>query len=154
MLENYVQQDLLLLETQAETREEIIDRLAELMEQRACMQDTESFLNRVYEKQKQGVSLVGDIAAVAYATSDTVPETRIAFAHLTNPIYWEGNANVSYVYLIAFSQDLRDEQKDLIHRALSQQLMDEAFIKALYEVEEVDDWMALTTQQKKQTSGV
>ncbi len=82
-------------------REEIIDNLAELMEEKGMISRNENFLYQVFEKEQHGTTVVAPSIAIPFGASAEVKKPTVAMARLSRPIYWDQGQPVSYVFLVA-----------------------------------------------------
>ncbi|WP_168188838.1 PTS sugar transporter subunit IIA [Thermoflavimicrobium daqui] len=121
MIQEYLSEELIQLDIQVEMREEVIDRLAELMEAKGIMARNEDFLYNVFERERNGTTSMGSEIAIPYGTSKDVNRSAIAVARLIKPIYWDDGNPVSYVFLIAA---LKGEET-VLYSSLKEKLMDQ-----------------------------
>jgi mannitol/fructose-specific phosphotransferase system IIA component (Ntr-type) len=121
MIQEYLSEELIQLDIQVEMREEVIDRLAELMEAKGIMARNEDFLYNVFERERNGTTSMGSEIAIPHGTSKDVNRSAIAVARLIKPIYWDDGNPVSYVFLIAA---LKGEET-VLYSSLKEKLMDQ-----------------------------
>ncbi|SFJ46672.1 PTS sugar transporter subunit IIA [Thermoflavimicrobium dichotomicum] len=121
MIQDYISEELIQLDIQAEMREEIIDRLAELMEKKEVMAECEDFLSHVFERERNGTTAIGSEIAIPHGASKEVQTPAIAFARLTRPIYWDNGQPVSHVFLVAAPEG---KERDL-YASLKERLQDQ-----------------------------
>jgi PTS system fructose-specific IIA component len=127
----YANEQLIQLDIQAEMREEIIDRLAELMEEKGFMSGNENFLHQVFEKEQHGTTVVAPSIAIPFGASEEVKEPTVAVARLRRPIYWDQRQPVSYVFLVAApdqekAESLTEQLKSKLTQPEMRQKLDHA----------------------------
>lgn len=130
MITNYLPKELIQLDAHAETREEIIHQLAELMKSNGILTNGEDFLDKVTTREKTGSTAIGYEVAIPHGKSDGVARPAVAFARLIKPISWEGE-DVSFVFLIAVPEAQAGDEHLKILAALSRKLMHEEFRQQL-----------------------
>lgn len=125
------------LDMDAADKDDVLHKLADLFVKDGTILSTEAYLNDVYEREKEGVTGMGNFIAIPHGKSDSVVKTSVAFARLKKPIQWEtldGNP-VKMIFLFA----VPNKNRNMNHLRILSQL---ASILAH------DETMALLTQAK------
>ena len=124
------------LDMEGESREDVIRRLAGLLDEAGVLSDMEQYIADVFEREKVGSTAIGFDVAIPHGKSDGVKAPAVAFARLTRPIRWEPGKEelAQLVFLIAVPKAMEGNEHLQILAALSRQLIDESFRQQLMEM--------------------
>src|SRR5699024_11535621 len=78
----------ILSEVNVQTREETLEKLAELLVKENYVEDKDKFLEAVYEREKEGVTGIGNLVAIPHGKSESVEKVGLSIAVLENEIDW------------------------------------------------------------------
>ncbi|MDN4594030.1 PTS sugar transporter subunit IIA [Polycladomyces subterraneus] len=124
-LKTVIKPDSMMLSLEASTREEVIQQLSDRLKQQGVITDVEGYLQDVEEREKMGSTAIGFDVAIPHAKSASVTQPAVAFARLSESIYWNADQadTVRLVFLIAVPQEQAGNEHLQILAALSRKLM-------------------------------
>lgn len=137
-------QDLILLQTNATTKLEVIQELAKIACDQGKVSDVDAFVSAVLEREAQYSTGVGYHIAIPHGKSDAVVEPVLLVAKV-NDIEWQSMdaLPVKIVFLIGVPTASEGEVHLKILAQLSRSLMKEAFREQLFNAHNKDDIMDL-----------
>lgn len=147
-LEKIVHKNLLRINSEANSKAEILEELGDLLEQEGYISNKKMFLDDVYLRETEGETGIGEGIAIPHGKSEAVLKTTVAIATLKREIEWEtlDGGGVSVVILFA----VRDTDANTTHILLLQKiailLADETFIENLKKVQTIDGLYRLITK--------
>lgn len=148
-IQEIIHKDLLVVDSKATTKGQILKELADLLERKGYVASAEIFLTDVYQRESEGTTGIGQGIAIPHGKSTTVNQTVIIIATLAQPIPWEtlDDQDVKVVLLFA----VKAEDANLKHLRLLQKiatlLADNEFIHKLKEVDTVEALYQLMINQ-------
>jgi len=131
MIAEYLLPDLIQLDLQVTSREELMKHLVDLMASKGLVTDTKGYLEDLYTREKQGSTAIGFDVATPHAKSAGVIKPAIALARLIQPIKWDEEEEVSMVFLIAVPEAQAGDVHLKIVANLFRKLMHEDFRQSL-----------------------
>ncbi|MES5936126.1 MULTISPECIES: PTS sugar transporter subunit IIA [Mammaliicoccus] len=105
----------ILSEVNVQTREETLEKLAELLVKENYVEDKDKFLEAVYEREKEGVTGIGNLVAIPHGKSESVEKVGLSIAVLENEIDWPSldDRGVKVVILIAVGDEKNNSTEHL-----------------------------------------
>ncbi|NGQ96035.1 sigma 54-interacting transcriptional regulator [Brevibacillus sp. SYP-B805] len=94
----------------ASSKEEVIERLASLLDQHGCVGP--QFLQKVWEREKLGSTCLLGVAIPHADTSQTI-QPAIAIAQLVQPVEWEPGTKVHQVIMLALTENCQPAVEEL-----------------------------------------
>ncbi|MCD8820486.1 PTS fructose transporter subunit IIA [Staphylococcus gallinarum] len=84
-------------------KEETLKNLATSFKKEQYINDIDNFLNDVYNREKEGVTGIGNLLAIPHGKSESVQKPGVAIATLNKKVEWESldNDGVQIIFLIA-----------------------------------------------------
>jgi fructose PTS system EIIA component len=138
------------LEMEANDKQEVITKLAELLFADGAILSREEYINDVNEREQEGPTGIGNFVAIPHGKSDSVVKISVAMAKLQSPIPWEtldGNP-VKIVFLFAVpKQNSSNEHLKLLSQ-LAAVLAHDDSIQLLLEVKNPEDIFEVFKSQK------
>jgi fructose-specific phosphotransferase system IIA component len=124
-LKTVIKPDSLMLSLEASTREEVIRHLSRRLQQQGVISNVEGYLQDVEQREKLGSTAIGFDVAIPHAKSASVTRPAVAFARLSESIYWDtdNEDTVRLVFLIAVPNEQAGNEHLQILAALSRKLM-------------------------------
>lgn len=106
-LRNIIDEKVIVTDLKVKNKEEAILKMANLLMENGYVNDVESFIADIYEREKEGVTGIGNGIAIPHGKSKSVNKVGIAIANLHEPIVWESldNQDVSTIFLFCVSDD-------------------------------------------------
>lgn len=128
----------------AKTKDEVFQTLASCFEQAGVVEDKDAFIVDVYEREKIGVTGIGNHIAIPHGRSKSVKKPGVAIAVLDEEIAWESldDTGAKVVILFAVGDDNEGANEHLKLLAMfSKRLGDDAVIQKLFEADSQEDVM-------------
>ncbi len=91
---------LVLFDLKAANKEDVVRALAESMNANERLTDLEAYVADVFTRETMGTTALGFRVATPHAKSEAVRTASLAFAHLAEPVNWDGE-EVDLVFQIA-----------------------------------------------------
>ena len=143
-----INENLITLHLDAANKEEVLVKLAELIQndkklnciwkekelencQKCNFCHTEGFIAALKEREESYPTSVGYSFAIPHGKCNSVSESGIAFARLTNEIEWDEDEEVKYVFMIAVSEENATNEHLEILIKLSKSILDDDFREKL-----------------------
>ncbi|MBI9050749.1 MAG: PTS sugar transporter subunit IIA [Anaerolineaceae bacterium] len=132
------------LNLEAETKEEVIFKLADLLLKEERITDAEQYCADVLSREETVPTDVGIGVAIPHAKSAAVSKNAVAFARLKTPIPWNGEQQseeppVHSVFLLAVSSKGQENTHLQIIAKIAELLLDDAFLSALQSINHKED---------------
>jgi PTS system fructose-specific IIA component len=146
-LNKIIQAERINLKMQAQTKEEAIEELTEILVKTGAISDKNKFIKDVYVREEIGETGMGGYIAIPHGKSKHVKKTAIAIGRTSEEIKWESldGKGVKLIFLFAVPED----EKGTIHvRLLAQvasRLGDDDVCKQLLSVESAEDIFTIMT---------
>ncbi len=138
------------LEMEANDKQEVITKLAELLFADGAIVSREEYINDVNEREQEGPTGIGNFVAIPHGKSDSVVKISVAMAKLQSPIPWEtlDGDPVKIVFLFAVpKQNSSNEHLKLLSQ-LAAVLAHDDSIQLLLEVKNPEDIFEVFKSQK------
>lgn len=102
-LDNILDEELISIEADYKNKEETLKALVELLNNADYINDSLEFLEAVYNREKEGVTGIGNLIAIPHGKSKSVSRPGIAITTLKEKVEWESldDNGVRIVFLIA-----------------------------------------------------
>ncbi|MGX7196438.1 PTS sugar transporter subunit IIA [Enterococcus olivae] len=130
-----ITEDLVNLELKATTKEEVIIELTKLLYQNDLITDIDGFSEDVFDREKEGMTGLGQGIAIPHGKSDCVVKTSLVVGKTLVPIEWESLDDEPVNVIILFA--VRNLEANTLHIKLLQKvamlLADETFIEDLHQ---------------------
>ncbi|KRM84028.1 PTS sugar transporter subunit IIA [Liquorilactobacillus vini] len=88
-LENFLDKKTIIVNLAANTKDEVIKELAKRFYDEGYINSIDEFVAAVYEREKEGVTGIGNHVAIPHGKSSTVRENGVSIAILNHEIEWE-----------------------------------------------------------------
>lgn len=148
-ISDVITEDLIQLSLKAETKEEAIIELSELLYENGEISNVEEFTADVFEREKEGMTGLGQHVAIPHGKSDSVIKTSLVVGKTSKPIEWESLDGEPVQVIILFA--VKNTDANTMHIKLLQKvailLADEEFIENLLAAETKDDMLALLSSE-------
>lgn len=110
-LKNVIKEDLILDNVKATSKDELIDQLVGLLNDKGYVND--KFMLSVYKREIMGGTYFRNNTAIPHGFPQHVINSAIAIAKLSKPIEWEKGIEVDIIFLIALKDDAKEYFKGL-----------------------------------------
>jgi len=108
-----IKSELIKLDMEAKTKEEALAELVDLLYQNNVLSDKGSFLDDVYEREKMGMTGIGNHIAIPHGKSVSVKKTSLAIGRTKTEIQWETLDDEPVQFIILFA--VSEEDKTSVH---------------------------------------
>ncbi|MCF1627713.1 PTS sugar transporter subunit IIA [Tetragenococcus koreensis] len=137
------------LDLQAESKEEAILELTNILYKEGLITDVTDFSEDVFLREKEGATGLGQGVAIPHGKSDSVIKTALAIGKTTHPIEWESLDDKPVNIIILFA--VRNTEANTLHIKLLQKvailLADDSFIHALCHVKTKKELLRLLSKE-------
>lgn len=134
----------------AADKQEVFDRLSQLLYQDGCITSKEEFIADVVSREKEGKTGIGGGVAIPHGKSDAVKRTCIAVAKLKAPIAWESVDGGPVQIVVLFAVNGQDKNSYFV-RLMSQvarALAKESFCSRLLACTKKEELLSLFQNNK------
>lgn len=100
MNKELITNDIIIFDLEAETKQEIIEKLADAMDKDGRLESKEGYVKDVLAREESSSTAIGFETATPHSKSVHVKEPSLAFARLKHPIQWD-DEEVSMIFQIA-----------------------------------------------------
>lgn len=128
-----IQNDTIVLDTTAATKDEIINDLAQRLANTGNITDFAGFKQAIYSREAESTTGIGMGIAIPHGKSSYVKKPTLAFARSQAGVDWQSldGEPAQLIFMIAVPQDSEGDMHLKILQRLSRKLMDDDFRKAL-----------------------
>lgn len=133
-LEKIIDEKLIKINIESTNKEEVIKELTNLLYNNNCISDKSSFINDVFEREKEGSTSLGSEVAIPHGKSDSVIRTCVSVGLLKNEIKWEDGENVKLIILFAVKNTDINTTHILLLQKFAIMLADDTLIEKLKNV--------------------
>jgi len=144
-MNDLITSQLILLDTEAKSKEDIIKKLAKLIESEDRLNDCDSYVEQVFKREEEFATSFGFEVAIPHGKSDAVKSAALAFARLKNEVQWSDEEKVKYVFLIAVPESEAGNRHLRILAQISRGLMKEEFRNKLKSAENKEELLQALT---------
>ncbi|PSL48612.1 PTS system D-fructose-specific IIA component (F1P-forming) (Frc family) /PTS system D-fructose-specific IIB component (F1P-forming) (Frc family) /PTS system D-fructose-specific IIC component (F1P-forming) (Frc family) [Salsuginibacillus halophilus] len=139
------------LNAAADTKEGMIQELANQLDQAGKLSDRETFVEAIFARENQSSTGMGEGVAIPHAKTSAVKTPAIAFARSTEGIDFQSldGEPVHYFFMIAAAEGANEDHLQALSR-LSTLLMDPEFRQGLTEAQNADDVLRIVEQKEKE----
>ncbi|MDY4041114.1 MAG: PTS sugar transporter subunit IIA [Collinsella sp.] len=131
---NVIEEDLIALDLEVSSKEEMLQRLTDLLEDHGKLNDRQSFFNDVMWREGEGQTGIGMGVAIPHGKSAGVTTTALSIGVAKEPIAWESLDGEPVRVVILFA--VTEGDSDVIHLKLLQRvamlLAHESFVEQLH----------------------
>ncbi|WP_305751954.1 PTS sugar transporter subunit IIA [Mammaliicoccus sciuri] len=135
-LQTIINKDLMIINSDANSKEAILEDLCSLLKNKQYIEDQQQFLEDIYLRESEGITGIGDGIAIPHGKSESVSETTVAIATLKNKVAWETLDEEPVEVVILFA--VKDTDATTTHIILLQKvatlLARESFINAIKQI--------------------
>jgi fructose-specific phosphotransferase system IIA component len=131
---------LILYNLKANSRKDVISKLADLFVVKGIVTDKQAYLDSVEVREREGTTGIGDGIAIPHGQTAAVTDSQVAIAKLQSPVEWnsmDGNP-VEYVFLLAIPEGGSVEHLKILSE-IAGDLMDDDVRARLNKARSVND---------------
>ncbi|MBK1813630.1 sigma 54-interacting transcriptional regulator [Clostridium sp. YIM B02505] len=127
-LEALIQEDLIYLELDALSKEDVLDKMTQELESNGYVNN--KFALSVYKREGMGSGIFNNKVAIPHGLPENVIKPVISIAKLKNPVQWDGDVMVDLVFMLALKENNREEIKKLFNMIRDENLLNELSAKS------------------------
>jgi mannitol/fructose-specific phosphotransferase system IIA component (Ntr-type) len=120
-LNKLVSEELILMNLDCLFKEEVIDKMAELLEEKGLVNN--KFMLSLYKRESMGNIVFNNEVAIPHGLPENVIKSAIVIAKLNKPIQWSKGIMVDIVFMLALKADNREEIKKLFYMVREKNLV-------------------------------
>ncbi|UOQ49949.1 fructose-specific PTS transporter subunit EIIC [Gracilibacillus caseinilyticus] len=149
-----LRKELIILDAEAETKEQIIDELANQLGNNHYLNDQQQFTQAIWDRENQTSTGIGDHVAIPHAKTKAVSKPAIAFARSKQGMDYDSlDGQLSHLFfMIAASEGANNDHLQTLSR-LSTLLMDESFRIQLMEANSRDEIIKVVDAKEQEKLG-
>ncbi|UOQ87487.1 PTS fructose transporter subunit IIABC [Gracilibacillus salinarum] len=146
--------ELIILEAEAQTKEQIIEELANQLGNNHYLHDQKQFTQAIWDRENQTSTGIGDHVAIPHAKTKAVSKPAIAFARSKDGIDYDSldGQPTHLFFMIAASEGANNDHLQTLSR-LSTLLMDEDFRNQLMEANSIDELIEMVDAKEQEKLG-
>lgn len=148
-IEEILNEKLIDLNLMVHNKREAIESMVDRLYADGKVSDKDAFVKDVFEREKEGMTGIGNNIAIPHGKSDAVQITSIAVGRLKNEIEWESLDKKPVKMIILFA--VRDEDKTNLHLKLLSEvamaLADDNTLARLLETNDKKEIIHLLSQE-------
>lgn len=138
-MENLINKEMIILDLEAETKSEVIEKLAKVIEGQNRLWDYSAYVEQVYERENEFPTSIGFDVSIPHGKCSAVKSSTVAFARLKKSVKWSEDEDVRYVFLLAVPSEEAGNTHLKILAQLSRKLMREEFREQLEKSQSVNE---------------
>lgn len=144
-----ITEELVELDLQATTKEEVIQELTELLVKNGVVSDATDFAVDVFKREAEGMTGLGQGIAIPHGKSESVLKTSLAVGKTKQPIAWESLDEKPVQVIILFA--VKNTEANTMHIKLLQKvamlLADEEFIADVMAAKTKEEMLQLLSKE-------
>lgn len=134
-------EDVIQLNIQGTTKEEVIDEMIDLIEKTGALADRKAFKEALYNREKQGSTGIGFGIAIPHGKTEAVKRVKVAFGQKKTGVDWDSldGGPTNLIFMIAVPLENAGDEHLKILQLLSRKLMDDAFRNGLLQAQSKEE---------------
>lgn len=138
------------LKMDAENKDEVLSKLADLLLEDNAITSKEEYLKAVYEREAETPTGIGNFIAIPHGKSACILKTSVAYARLKKGIEWESfdDNPVKFVFLLAVPETNRNINHLKLLSHIAQILAQDDIVEKLEKIDITEEVMELFMNQK------
>ena len=146
-MEQVITTDLICLDVEAESKEDVIRLLAEKLDKAGRLNDKDEYIAEVFKREETYATGVGFSVATPHAKTDAVKTASVAFARLKKAIHWDDEDDVTMIFHLAVPCTGAGDLHLQILAALSRKLIYDEFRDQIAAAASAEEILALIGDQ-------
>ena len=123
---------LILLDVHLNSKEAVIEKLADLLEENSRLNDRDRYIHDVFEREDIVSTFVGDMIVIPHAITDGVKIASLLYIRLKEPVDWNEDDQAKYILGIAVPADNVNNQHLMILPSVAKKLLDDTIKNKLF----------------------
>ncbi|MBA2874379.1 PTS sugar transporter subunit IIA [Thermaerobacillus caldiproteolyticus] len=147
-LTELVTTNLIQLQLEGKTKDEIMEEMAEMIDRSGALHDKEKYKQSLYKREMEGSTGIGFGIAIPHGKSDAVKKTCVAFGVKKSGVDWDSldGEKAQLIFMIAVPEKHAGDEHLKILQLLSRKLMDDEFREHLLHATTKEEVMQLFDQ--------
>lgn len=139
----------------ASSKEDAINKMVDLMCRSGKINDKEEYRKKVFAREKEGSTGIGEGIAIPHAKCDAVSKPGLAAMVVKDGVEFDAldGERVSLIFLIAAPDTKENVHLDVLGK-LSVMMMDENFSNRLREAKSVDEFLKIIDDADEESKGI
>lgn len=140
-----INKNLILLDVKAQSKEEVIEILADLLEKENRLNDKEQFIQDVLYRENEYTTGIGEAIAIPHGQSYGVKDTSVVFARMHEDVEWNSldNRPVKIIFLLAVKKEDASTTHIKILSKIAMSLMEDEFKNQLFHIQNDEEVLKL-----------
>lgn len=138
-MSNLINKEMIVLDMEAKTKEEVIEKLAKLIEKQGKLSNLEEYIAQVHKREEEYPTSVGFDVSIPHGKCDAVESAAVAFARLKNPVAWSSEEQARYIFLLAVPDKEAGNTHLQILAQLSRKIMRDEFREKLEQSNSIEE---------------
>ncbi len=138
-MSDLINKEMIILDMEAETKEEVIEKLARIMEEQGKLFNLDDYICQVHKREEEYPTAVGFDVCIPHGKCDAVKSAAVAFARLKNPVAWSNEEQARYVFLLAVPDKEAGNTHLQILAQLSRKIMRDEFREKLEQSNSIEE---------------
>lgn len=133
--------DLIDIDMEADTRDDVIDVMIEKLEQNGAVTSTNTFKQAILAREEESTTGIGMNVAIPHGKSDAVTKPRVVFGMKPDGVDWYSidGSLAKLIFMIAVPKHAEGDAHLQILQMLSRKLMDDSFREKLLQVQSAEE---------------
>ncbi len=127
-----INNSLVLLDVDLNSKEAVVEKLADLLEENSRLNDRHQYIHDVFEREDIISTCVGDMIVIPHAITDGVKTASLLYIRLKKPVNWDENDQAKYILGIAVPAENVNNQHLMILSSVAKKLLDDTIKNKLF----------------------
>jgi fructose-specific phosphotransferase system IIA component len=152
---NVIDKNLVVLDLDAKSKEEVFSRLADVLDKDGRLNDKEEYIENVKAREATATTGIGFGIAIPHGKTDAVKDVSVVIGRLKQPVDWNSmdGKPVKMIFQIAVPESSKGDDHLRLLSELSRKLIHEEFREAMFQANSVNEVLNLlgNSLEKKET---
>lgn len=127
-----ISNSLISLDVDLDSKEALVEKLADLLEENSRLNDRERYIHDVFERENIISTCVGDMIVIPHAITEGVKAASLLYIRLKEPVEWNEGDQAKYILGIAVPADNINNQHLMILSSVAKKLLDDTIKNKLF----------------------
>ena len=144
-MENFINENNIILNLETEDKREIINKMTETISEEKLI-NKEKFIEDVFKREEMENTVVGFKVAIPHGKSEFINSPQIVFTKLKEEIFWgDPDERVKYIFLLGVPAASAGEHIKILMN-LSKKILDEKFREKLEMTDDKGEMLKIITE--------
>ncbi|MBW7572667.1 PTS sugar transporter subunit IIA [Caproiciproducens faecalis] len=130
---------------EADSKEDALRKMSQMLLENKNIDNVDQFVEDIFEREKIGVTGIGNGVAIPHGKSDSVKQVGIAIAVLKTPIKWETldgkDVKTIFLFCVSNENDAAHDHLFLLSK-IAKKIADDEFLAKINSAKTVDEVLA------------